>query len=122
MTVRPPAHAGRFYPDDPAVLARDVDTYLRDGTPHPAPAAPPKALIVPHAGYRFSGPIAGAGYAQLAAARDLVERVVLLGPAHYVPVASIATTGADVWRTPLGDVPIDAAGRRTALALPGVDV
>jgi hypothetical protein len=125
LRVRPPAVAGRFYPADAFTLARDVDAYVRGGE-HPVPAgapdAAPKALIVPHAGYVYSGPVAGAGYAELRRARSVVERVVLLGPAHYVPVRSIATTGADVWRTPLGDVPIDTAARRRALAVPGVVV
>ncbi len=126
--VRPPAVAGRFYPGDPDELARTVDGYVDAAGAPPSGAAPdapdawPKALIVPHAGYPYSGPVAGAGYAELAAARGTVERVVLLGPAHYVPVRALATTGADVWRTPLGDIPIDDDARRIALALPGVVV
>ena len=119
--VRLPAVAGRFYPADPRTLARDVDAYVR-GADHPVPEKVPKAIIVPHAGYVYSGPIAGAGYAELSRARGAVERVVLLGPAHYVPVQSIATTGADAWRTPLGDVPIDTDARRVALTVPGVVV
>jgi AmmeMemoRadiSam system protein B/AmmeMemoRadiSam system protein A len=127
MTVRLPAHAGRFYPGDPATLTHDIDGYLREEfhgvVPATAPvSARPKALVVPHAGYMFSGPVAGAGYAQLAEAAGTIRRVVLLGPAHYVPVASIATTGADVWRTPLGDVPVDDELRRVALTVPGVIV
>jgi MEMO1 family protein len=127
MTVRLPAHAGRFYPRDPATLTRDVDGYLQAGfrgvvPPAETVATTPKALVVPHAGYMFSGPVAGAGYAQLHPPADTIRRVVLLGPAHYVPVASIATTGADVWRTPLGDVPVDDELRRVALGVPGVVV
>jgi len=119
--VRLPAVAGRFYPADSRTLARDVDAYVR-GAEHPVPEGLPKAIIVPHAGYVYSGPIAGAGYVELSRARGAVERVVLLGPAHYVPVQSIAMTGADAWRTPLGDVPIDTDARRVALTVPGVVV
>ena len=126
MSVRLPTHAGRFYPRDATTLAHDVDGYLhadfRGVAPAPTAVAHPKALIVPHAGYMFSGPVAGAGYAQLRELRDTIHRVVLLGPAHYVPVASIATTGADEWRTPLGDVRIDDELRRVVLELPGVGI
>jgi AmmeMemoRadiSam system protein B len=127
--VRPPAVAGTFYPADPAALAAEVDALLEDaahvsaGPATPTdPAAPPKALIVPHAGYVYSGPVAASGYATLRGARSKVTRVVLLGPAHRVPVAGLATSSADAWRTPLGDVPIDAEARATACELPGVTV
>jgi len=126
MSVRLPTHAGRFYPGDPATLAHDVDDYVRADFRGVAPGnvsvARPKALIVPHAGYVFSGPVAGAGYARLRGLRGAVRRVVLLGPAHYVPVASVAVSGADRWRTPLGEVPVDDELRQAALAVPGVEV
>lgn len=116
--VRPPAVAGRFYPADPAVLADQVDSFVADDTTRPVP----KALIVPHAGYPYSGPVAGRGYATVRAGRDRIERVVLLGPAHYVPVRGIATTSADQWATPLGNVDIDDDARRAVLALPNVEI
>ena len=131
---RAPAVAGRFYPADPRRLAADVDDFVRAGAARVGSAAtatttaraggarPPKALVVPHAGYPFSGPIAGSGYAALAGARGVVERVVLLGPAHFVPVDGIATTGASEWETPLGSITIDDALRRAVLALPSVCV
>jgi AmmeMemoRadiSam system protein B len=116
--LRPPAVAGRFYPADPRVLADEVDRFVTADVAGPAP----KALIVPHAGYPYSGPIAGRGYAALRASRDRIERVVLLGPAHYVPVRGLATTSADQWGTPLGAVDIDDDARRVALELPGVEI
>jgi MEMO1 family protein len=117
--VRPPAVAGLFYPDDPEELAAAVDRVL-------GPAAkdepPPKALIAPHAGYVYSGPVAGNAYACLRPSRDTVTRVVLVGPAHRVRVAGLAVSGADAFATPLGAVPIDAAARTLALSLPAVAV
>jgi hypothetical protein len=68
---------------------------------------PPKALIVPHAGYIYSGSTAAQGYAQLAAVRQTIRRVVLLGPVHRVPVRGLALPGADYFATPLGEIEID---------------
>ncbi len=79
----PPAVAGMFYPADAEELARDIQAFLAACEPAQAPA--PKALIVPHAGYIYSGAVAASAYALLAPARSLVRRVVLLGPAHRVP-------------------------------------
>jgi MEMO1 family protein len=115
---RPPAVAGTFYPADPDVLAAQVDRLVPTGATGPAP----KALIVPHAGYAYSGPVAGLGYATLGAARDQIDRVVLLGPAHRAPVPGLATTSADQWVTPLGSVTIDDDARLAVLALPSVEV
>lgn len=105
--VRPPAVAGTFYPERAAALAAAVDRLLAEA-PTDAEAPPPKAVIAPHAGYVYSGPIAAAAYARLAPLRDQVRRVVLLGPAHRVPFAGLALPGAAAYRTPLGDVPVDA--------------
>jgi len=69
----------------------------------------PKAIIAPHAGYPYSGPIAASAYAQLAPARDLVKRVVLFGPSHYVLFDGLAAPGAKAFATPLGSVPVDTA-------------
>jgi AmmeMemoRadiSam system protein B len=118
--VRPAAVAGRFYPDDPAVLAWTVDDALDRA---PAWAGPtPKALVAPHAGYPFSGPIAATAFRTLAGARGTVRRVVLVGPAHYVAVAGMATSSADAFLTPLGPVPVDVELRARVCALPGVVV
>lgn len=103
--VREPAVAGFFYPAAPDALDRAVTSLLADVEPVPGPV--PKALIVPHAGYVYSGSTAAQGYALLSPAADRITRVVLLGPCHRVSVRGLATSGADVWRTPLGEVPVD---------------
>lgn len=107
---RRPAVAGAFYPATPAVLGRAIDELLAA-----VPAGPlthPKALIAPHAGYQYSGPIAASAYAQLAPIAARVTRVVLLGPAHRVPLRGLAYPDADRLLTPLGAVALD----REALA------
>src|SRR5918995_6680535 len=83
--VREPAVSGLFYPSDPGTLRIGVADYVRSAEP-PPDAAPPKAVIAPHAGYRYSGPTAGAAYRALAPWRGRVTRVVLAGPAHRVRV------------------------------------
>lgn len=85
--VRPAAVAGMFYPGAPAALTADVREYLDDAAPRsPQGALPPKAVIVPHAGYVYSGPVAAFAYARIALGFDTIRRVVLFGPAHRVPV------------------------------------
>jgi AmmeMemoRadiSam system protein B len=117
--ARPAAVAGTFYPDDPAVLARVVDDAVAAAAVR---GRMPKALIVPHAGYAYSGPVAATAYAQLAAGRDRIRRVVLLGPAHRVVLGGLAVSGADAFVTPLGRVEVDDEARRRVLALPQVSV
>ncbi|MBK1701897.1 AmmeMemoRadiSam system protein B [Thiococcus pfennigii] len=119
--VRPAAVAGRFYPGDPRELKRVVDDYLTEAMPQ-TQAPPPKALIVPHAGYIYSGAIAAEAYASLAAARATISRVVLLGPAHRVFVRGLAASGAERFETPLGAVPLDRAAIDRALTLPQVTI
>lgn len=116
--VRPAAVAGMFYSKAPERLASEVRAYLSHATAD-APRAP-KALIVPHAGYVYSGPIAASAYALLAPLRESVERVVLLGPAHRVAVRGLATTTRDAFETPLGDVPVDVGAVARSLAFPQV--
>jgi hypothetical protein len=113
--VRPAAVAGRFYPDDPAELRELVNGLLAQVPPATGPG--PKALIAPHAGYLYSGPIAASAYAQLIPASDQIERVVLLGPSHYVAVEGLATSSADGFATPLGVVPVDVEAVRQVRAL-----
>lgn len=112
MTLaRNPAVAGAFYPADPATLTRDIHTFLdAAGKARAQPLshdAPPKAVIVPHAGYVYSGQVAAEAYARLEPLKGRVERVVLLGPCHRVPVRGLALTSADQYVTPLGAVPVD---------------
>ena len=102
--VRPAAVAGSFYPRDARELDRDIAEML-DGVENLAPRfGHPKALIVPHAGYLYSGPVAARAYDELAAARGVVKRVVLLGPVHRVPVRGLALPGVEAFDTPLGRI------------------
>jgi len=117
--VRPAAVAGMFYPEAPAALAADVRAHLARAVPAPS-APPPKALIVPHAGFVYSGPIAGSAYARLAAGRGTIERVLLFGPTHRVPVRGLALPTVSAFATPLGAVAVDRAACASALALPQV--
>jgi len=116
--VRPAAVAGRFYPRDPTELRNLVNMLLAQVPPATGPG--PKALIAPHAGYLYSGPIAASAYAQLLPARDQIQRVVLLGPSHYVAVKGLATSSAEAFATPLGLVPVDLAAVRQVRLLPHV--
>ena len=113
--VRPPAVAGMFYPASPAALARHVDALLAGAVVAPE-ATPPLALVVPHAGTIYSGPIAASAYARLRPHASSIKRVVAFGPVHRVPVHGAAVPAADAWATPLGEVPIDAALRIRAVA------
>ena len=118
--IRTPAVAGSFYPEQPDVLERDVQALLSGAQLQAADAPVPKALIVPHAGYIYSGPIAANAYARLAPARGRIKRVVLLGPAHRVAIAGLALPGVDGMQTPLGIVPIDAQAVADIASLPQV--
>jgi len=109
IAVRQPAVAGSFYPGSKAKLAEAVQGYLAEAGAAPATDPPPRALVVPHAGYVYSGAVAATAYARLIGLRDIVKRVVLVGPAHYVPLRGLATSGARAFATPLGEVPVDGA-------------
>jgi MEMO1 family protein len=119
-TVRPAAAAGRFYPKDPAELRRLVNELLTDVPSSDGPV--PKALIAPHAGYLYSGPIAASAYARLQPAREIVRRIVLIGPAHFVPLHGLAASSAEAFATPLGLVPVDAEAIGSLAGLPQVAV
>ena len=119
-TIRPPAVAGSFYPDNPAELRGMIEGFLRDVKPWEAPA--PKAIIAPHAGYIYSGPIAASAFAQFAPARNVIKRVVVLGPSHWVPLRGLATASAQSWRTPLGEIPVDTEALGQIGSLPQVHV
>ena len=117
--IRPAAVAGLFYPGARETLDRALQDLLREaGDAHVA--GWPKALIAPHAGYVYSGATAAQAYARLQAARDVVERVVLLGPCHRVPVRGLALPGVSALATPLGDVPVDQDAVQALAALPQV--
>ena len=118
-TVRNPAVAGMFYPANPAELKATVDRYLGAAkTSGPVP----KALIAPHAGFVYSGPVAASAYARIAPARDTITRVILLGPAHRAAVAGLALPSVDSLATPLGNVPVDKKAVAMIADLPQVKV
>ncbi|MFV9616076.1 MAG: AmmeMemoRadiSam system protein B [Gammaproteobacteria bacterium] len=119
--VRQPAVAGSFYPGQQHTLANNVNDLLTAGQSKQGEAQlSPKAIIVPHAGYIYSGPVAATAYAQLTAARDTIKRVVLLGPVHRVPVRGLALPGVSAFATPLGQVPIDSAAVASIRDMPQV--
>ena len=112
--IKAPNVAGMFYPGDAGALRREVDAHLSKAR---AGGPAPKALIAPHAGYRYSGEIAASAYARLKSRAQEIRRVVLLGPAHYHPVRGVAAPTFDSFATPLGRVPVDTAWMRRALDL-----
>lgn len=116
--IRPPAIAGSFYPADPGALTGMIDRCLGGAQDH---GLAPKALIAPHAGLVYSGPIAGNAYRSIAGQADRITRVVLLGPPHRVAVPKFCVPAATAFRTPLGDVLLDPDGIATALTVPGVE-
>lgn len=117
-TVRKPAVAGLFYTDDPRTLKSEIDRLLA-AVPGVS-VAPPKAIIAPHAGYIYSGPIAASAYGWLRALRTRVTRVVLLGPAHRVGFHGLAASSATYFETPLGRVPVDTGALAALHDLPQV--
>ncbi|HUN43380.1 MAG TPA: AmmeMemoRadiSam system protein B [Acetobacteraceae bacterium] len=119
--LRSPAVAGTFYPADPAVLRRQVADFLADADNAPPTASHfPKAIIAPHAGYVFSGPVAARAYARLAGARGKIRRVVLIGPSHYVGFQGLAVDTARAWAMPNGTVALDTEAIATIRHLPMV--
>ena len=118
-SIRKPAVAGQFYSRNPGELSATVTALLEAAQDQDTPA--PKALIVPHAGYHYSGPVAASAYARLRPYRDRYQRVILVGPCHRTPIHGLALSGADVYRTPMGDVPLDKATIAT-LDLPNVRI
>jgi len=115
--VRRPAVAGQFYPHDAATLRVEVEQHLRAAE---TDAPVPKALIAPHAGYIYSGPVAGYAYRAIQPAVEHIRRVVLLGPAHRAYVRGIGLSSADRFETPLGLVPVDREGCARIAQLPAV--
>ncbi|HNU12542.1 MAG TPA: AmmeMemoRadiSam system protein B [Rubrivivax sp.] len=135
-SIRPAAVAGSFYPSQASALRAAVARHLANAKASARAtaksqagadgldrrSAPPKMLVVPHAGYIYSGDVAASAYAQLAPLAGRIRRVVLLGPTHRVAVDGIALPSVAAFETPLGAVPIDAAGRAAIAGLPQVRV
>ena len=115
--VRPPAVAGLFYPAEPARLRADVEAMLQAArSAVSAGDTPPAALIVPHAGYVYSGPTAALAWVQAEALQGTVRRVVMLGPTHRVGVRALALPGCRAMDTPLGPVDVEVPPQIEALA------
>lgn len=117
-TIRPAAVAGMFYPDDRETLHTYLTELLKQAKS--TSQSCPKAIIVPHAGYIYSAPVAASAYHLLEAHKTIIKRVVLLGPSHRVPLLGLAATDADYFTTPLGKIPLDVASIKNALQLPQV--
>lgn len=115
---RRPAVAGAFYPANPTALREMVDQYLEDAETN---AKVPKAIIAPHAGYIYSGPIAASAYARLKKARQRINRVVLIGPSHRVAFRGLAVSRSEVFTTPLGDIDVDMDAVESIAGLPFVE-
>lgn len=108
--IRPTAVAGMFYPSDPQELSREVAGYLSaTSLDDRLQAHDIKAIIAPHAGYVYSGPVAASAYRYLEELKSQVSNVVLIGPSHRVPLLGLATSSADYFNTPLGNIPINRA-------------
>lgn len=119
LRIRQPAVAGSFYPRDDKELRHMLSRFLATET---AAKAEPRAIIAPHAGYVYSGPIAGTAYTALLPLRGRIHRVALFGPSHRVAFDGIAVSSADAFRTPLGEVPLDRTGVDAVLELPFVQL
>ena len=118
LQVRPPAVADMFYPGDAAELRRVIGAMLASAKTRPFI---PKAIIAPHAGYIYSGPVAANAYTLLQARHERIERVVLLGPVHRVWVAGLALPGVEAFETPLGRIQLDRDAIHAIAALPQVE-
>lgn len=116
--VRPSAVAGLFYPADAnklsKMIAHDINA-CADSSP-----VTPKALIVPHAGYVYSGPVAACAYKHLAPLKNTIKRVVLIGPSHRIPFDGLAVSSADWFETPMGLIPVDRHAESQIMAIEGV--
>lgn len=117
---RQPAVAGLFYPADPDELHQIVQEMLHKA--HKLPGHKVKALIAPHAGYVYSGPVAASAYAQLYPRKDEISQVVLLGPSHRVAFNGLACSSADYFSTPLGNIPLDRKSVDQLCSLPQVQI
>ena len=121
--IRDPAVAGSFYPAEPERLRSAVTSYLSAAVvPEGTPESVPKAVIAPHAGYVYSGPVAATAYAAVERGRDRITRVVLLGPSHRVALRGLALPSSDAYGTPLGTIPIDRESCDRVASLPCVQV
>jgi len=120
--VRSPAVAGTFYPSTPDDVQRAIRDAFVEAVPRSVDAPIPEAIVVPHAGYVYSGAVAASAYQRIAPARETIRHVVLLGPSHRVPVRGLALPSTDAFETPLGLVPIDDEARSRVLGQSAVQI
>lgn len=118
--VRPAAQAGRFYPSAPSALRKTVEACLSGARSGGVPSS--KVLVAPHAGYVYSGPIAGSAFAAWTGAAGVIRRVVVIGPSHFTDFHGVALPAARAMATPLGKVEIDAEGVEALRECPAVRV
>ena len=118
-SIKPPNVAGTFYPDDAGKLRRLVREFLAGKEPE---NILPRAIIAPHAGYRFSGEVAGAAYASVRNGREIFKRVVILATPHRLYFPGIAVSGMEYFETPLGEVEVDGEGVKLAASAPSVQL
>lgn len=118
MHIKRPVVAGLFYPGKASELKAALDDLMQ--TTDDDSAERPYALIAPHAGYQYSGPVAAKAYASLGPWADQIRRVAVLAPSHRIGFRGIATSSADVFQTPLGDIPVDRSAVQQLRRLPGV--
>ncbi|MGR5238334.1 AmmeMemoRadiSam system protein B [Vibrio alfacsensis] len=107
MNVRPPAVAGQFYPHSPEQLRATIEQWDKEAPDYPKTI---RALVVPHAGYVFSGAVAAEAFRHLKAQSGRIHKVVLLGPSHYFAFQGCALPTAEYFSTPLGNIPVDTEG------------
>lgn len=118
--VRPPAAANRFYSGDAEELRRTIESLLAEAASKAIGGMCPKAILVPHAGYVYSGPIAAAAYALVRTAAEQIRRVVVIGPSHFVAMDGLAASPDVAFETPLGRVPVDQPAIEQLAKLPQV--
>lgn len=116
--IREPAVSGAFYPADPDQLKQMLRHYLKDA---PIGEKVPKAIIAPHAGYIYSGPIAAMAYARLQSAKEIINRVILIGPSHRVGFKGLAVCTAEQFSTPLGKIEVDMDAVKEIAELPFIN-
>ena len=128
--IRPAAVAGLFYSDDAVLLHKDIDGFIKKAREIKnqqgdleKPTTPTKAIIAPHAGYKYSGLCATMAYLSIEQERrDNIKNVILLGPAHRHPANGMALSGADYWESPFGAMPINTAFAKKIAHLPQTEV
>ncbi|MDH4200303.1 MAG: AmmeMemoRadiSam system protein B [Spirochaetia bacterium] len=121
MYVRKAAVSGYFYPEDKEELNSLTNQLLNEFDKENI-KADPKALIVPHAGYAYSGRVAASAYHMLTKSLQTIKKIILLGPSHRVPVKGIALSSADCFETPMGNISVDTQLRNKLVQDPGIFV